>query len=104
MAAKLPDYLQKYITHLSGNNNRLSMRDWAMGELNVPGYPESRIYRRLGEEVCRLSDNSPDLALYIREKTTLHRRGRDSSGHLLWGRWPRTSRSSDSVPYGVSIW
>ncbi len=70
-AARLPGYLQEYVTHLPGNNNRLNIRDWAMGELNVPGYPESRVYRRIGAEVCRLSDNSTEMALYINEKTTL---------------------------------
>jgi uncharacterized membrane protein YphA (DoxX/SURF4 family) len=71
VAAQLPDYLERYVTHLPNNNNRLSIGDWTMGELNIPGYPESRIYRRLGAEVCRLTNNAPDLALYIRQKTTL---------------------------------
>ncbi len=71
VAAQLPDYLRKYVTHLPNNNNRLSIGDWTMSELNIPGYPESRIYRRLGAEVCRLSNNSLDMALYIRKKTTL---------------------------------
>lgn len=71
VAKRLPDYLQKYITHTSINDNRLSMRDWTMGELNVPGYPESRVYRRIAADVCRLSDNSTEMALYIQKKTTL---------------------------------
>lgn len=71
VAKQLPDYFQKYITHTSSNNNRLSMRDWTMGELNVPGYPESRVYRRIAADVCRLSDNSTEMALYIQKKTTL---------------------------------
>jgi len=70
VAKQLPGYLQRYITHVSSNNNLLDVRDWTMGELNVPGYPESRVYRRIGGEVCRLSDNSPEMAMYIQEKTT----------------------------------
>jgi hypothetical protein len=71
VAAQLPEHLRKYVTHLPNSNNRLTIGDWTMGELNIPGYPESRIYRRLGAEMCRLTNNSPDLALYIRRKTTL---------------------------------
>jgi uncharacterized membrane protein YphA (DoxX/SURF4 family) len=70
VAKQLPGYLQRYITHVSSNNNLLDVRDWTMGELNIPGYPESRVYRRIGGEVCRLSDNSPEMAMYIQEKTT----------------------------------
>jgi hypothetical protein len=75
VAGRLPIYLQKYVTHLPANNNRLNIRDWAMGELNVPGYPETRVYRRIAAEVCRLSDNSTEMALYVTEKTTLLGRG-----------------------------
>ncbi|HEY1731503.1 MAG TPA: DoxX family protein [Terriglobales bacterium] len=70
VAKQLPGYLRQYITHVSSNNNRLSVRDWTMGELNVPGYPESRVYRRIGGEVCRLADNSPEIAMYIQQKST----------------------------------
>jgi uncharacterized membrane protein YphA (DoxX/SURF4 family) len=70
VAKQLPYYVQKYIKHVSSNNNLLDVRDWTMGELNVPGYPESRVYRRIGGEVCRLSDDSPEMAMYIQEKTT----------------------------------
>jgi len=75
VAPKLPAYLQKYLKHLSDNNNQLSIRNWSLGELNVPPYPETRIYREIGADVCRLSQNSADLALYVREKTTLRGEG-----------------------------
>jgi hypothetical protein len=75
VAPKLPAYLQKYLKHFSDNNNQLSIRNWSLGELNVPPYPETRIYREIGADVCRLSQNSADLALYVREKTTLRGEG-----------------------------
>ena len=75
VAHQLPGYLQKYLKHLSENNNQLTIRDWSMGELNVPPYPETRIYRAIGADVCRLSHNSADVALYVREKSTVHGEG-----------------------------
>ena len=70
-ASQLPDYLQPYIAHVSDNNNQLTIRKWALGEMNVPPYPESRIYRAVGTDVCRMTNNSPELALYVRKKATL---------------------------------
>jgi hypothetical protein len=74
VASQLPAYLQKYTTHLADNNNRVTIRDWSLGELNVPTYPETRIFREIGAEVCHLSNNSPDVVLYVRKKATLCRK------------------------------
>jgi len=71
VAHQLPEYLQKYTTHISDNNNLIAIRDWSLGELNVPPYPETRIYRGIGADICRWSRNSPDVALYVQQKTTL---------------------------------
>jgi len=46
----------------------LDINRWAYGELNVPAYPEPRIYRRVTEQVCRYAENSPDIKLMIKEK------------------------------------
>jgi uncharacterized membrane protein YphA (DoxX/SURF4 family) len=71
VAGQLPDYVQPYIAHVSDNNNQLTIRKWALGEMNVPPYPESRIYRAVGAAVCRMTNNSPELALYVRRKATI---------------------------------
>ena len=46
----------------------LDINRWAYGELNVPVYPEPRIYRRVAQQICRYAENSPDIVLRIKEK------------------------------------
>lgn len=46
----------------------LDINRWAYGELNVPMYPEPRLYRRVAEQVCRYADDSPDIKLLIKQK------------------------------------
>lgn len=41
---------------------------WAYGELNVPVYPEPRVFRRLTEQVCRYAELPSDVQLGLREK------------------------------------
>ena len=46
----------------------LDINRWAYGELNVPVYPEPRIYRRVAEQICTLAGNSSDIRLRILKK------------------------------------
>jgi hypothetical protein len=46
----------------------LDINRWAYDELNVPAYPEPRIYRSVAEQICRYGANSPDIKLMIRAK------------------------------------
>ncbi|MEQ6120542.1 hypothetical protein [Reichenbachiella sp. MALMAid0571] len=51
VSVKFPEFLQAYISD-KGNYDRLLINDWCMGELNVPIYPELRIYRRIAGKFC----------------------------------------------------
>jgi hypothetical protein len=44
---------------------------WAYGELNVPVYPEPRVFRSLTEQVCKYADRPSDVQLGLREKPNL---------------------------------
>ncbi len=66
---ELPDYIRGYVMHL-GRNNVLKIADWSYGELNVPPYPEMRVYRGIAANICSLTNNSPDVALYVQDKDT----------------------------------
>ena len=46
----------------------LDINRWAYGELNVPVYPESRIYRKVAQQICGYAENSPGIVLRIKEK------------------------------------
>jgi hypothetical protein len=46
----------------------LDVNRWSYGELNVPLYPEPRIYKNIAREVCTYAENSPDIRLRIKQK------------------------------------
>jgi len=47
----------------------LDVNRWAYGELNVPVYPEPRIYRRVAAQICATPGSSPgEILLRIRRK------------------------------------
>jgi hypothetical protein len=46
----------------------LDINRWAYGELNVPVYPEPRIYMKVTERICTYADGSSDIRLRIKGK------------------------------------
>lgn len=68
---RLPDKIQDYVTEGGPSRNELDIFDWSLGELNVPSYPETRIYKNVAREICRYSGDDPDVELVIEEKLTL---------------------------------
>ena len=89
--SQLPPPVQKYVQELPAGTNALVIRDWAMGELNVPPYPAMRAFRVIGADVCKYSQNSPDVVLVMLEKDTLLRKGRQTHdtclGTLMVKKW-----------------
>ena len=69
--SELPGYIRGYVRHVKGTNNVLQITKWSMGELNVPPYPELRVYRKIGADICKLTNNSPDVTLAVQVKSTL---------------------------------
>jgi hypothetical protein len=68
---ELPSYIRGYVRHVNGTNNVLQITKWSLGELNVPPYPEMRVYREIGADICRLTNNSPDVTLAVQVRSTL---------------------------------
>jgi hypothetical protein len=68
---ELPERIRRYTHKLYGNTTIVKIQDWSLGELNVPPYAAARVYRSIGEDICRYSHNSPEVVLMIQEKSTL---------------------------------
>jgi uncharacterized membrane protein YphA (DoxX/SURF4 family) len=64
---KLPDAVQDYVTDEGPNRAGLNIGEWSFGELNVPAYPEVRIYRQVLRSLCRYGD----VTLEVQGKATL---------------------------------
>ena len=64
---RLPASLHPYIWQES-QPMFLDINRWAYGELNVPVYPEPRVFRRVTQRLCEYSGNSADLKLAISDQ------------------------------------
>jgi uncharacterized membrane protein YphA (DoxX/SURF4 family) len=88
---QLPGPVRSYAKQLPAASYMLDVGSWSMGELNVPPYPAMRVYRALGAAVCKYSDNSPDVALLMRDKDTWLREGKQTQdtclGTLVVDKW-----------------
>ena len=65
---RLPDDIKKYVTKDASNKNVLEIFSWSTGELNVPPYPEERIYRSIASRLVSLAQKPNDLILVVQEK------------------------------------
>ncbi|MEK6280319.1 MAG: hypothetical protein AABN95_08175 [Acidobacteriota bacterium] len=61
---RLPSNLHQYIWQHT-EPFFLDINRWAYGELNVPVYPESRIFKKVAIQVCSLANGPPDIKLRI---------------------------------------
>jgi hypothetical protein len=50
--ARLPHAIENYVYEDGPNRNSLSLYEWSLGEMNVPSYPEIRIYKNVARRIC----------------------------------------------------
>jgi len=67
---RLPDNLPQYVW-TNTEPMFLDTTKWAYGELNVPVYPEPRVFRRITEQVCRYAEHPSDVQLGLRERPNI---------------------------------
>ena len=88
---QLPRRIRSYVRNRPAGTYMLKIGDWALGELNVPPYPAMRAYRMVGADICKYSNNSPDVVLLMYDKDTWLARGRQTQdtclGTLLVDKW-----------------
>jgi hypothetical protein len=64
---KLPERVQDYVTDEGPDCNGLDVAEWSYSELNVPVYPEVRVFRQVHRGLCRYGE----VTLVIEGKATL---------------------------------
>lgn len=82
--SRLPGELQRLVLREDGQH-RLGVSEWSHGELNVPAYPETRVFRNIARHLCRYASGAGDVTLVIQEKPDwlTGARERERSGCLL---------------------
>ena len=68
---RLPRAIQSYISDEGPNRGGLDIDEWSWGELNVPSYPELRIYRNVAQLICGYSRDNTGVELVFQEKLAL---------------------------------
>jgi predicted DCC family thiol-disulfide oxidoreductase YuxK len=64
--AALPVYIQKFVVTDDSARNVLLISAWSFTELNVPPYPESRIFKNIAKRICRLARDPREVELVMR--------------------------------------
>jgi len=64
----LPANLKPYLVHTSPNTNVLNVQRWAIEDLNVLPYPETRVYKEIAKAVCERSQDQADFVLLVHEQ------------------------------------
>ncbi len=78
---RLPDAIQDYVTDEGPDRCGLDINEWSLGELNVPSYPEPRVYRNVARAICRYGRHDPSIELVIEEQLALVRGGARRTYH-----------------------
>jgi hypothetical protein len=77
--AKLPAPIQDEATYEGPDVNKLEIADWSYRELNVPSYPEVRVYKNVASNLCHFAESPAEVILVIEGKGALFRGKRKST-------------------------
>lgn len=70
---KLPKYVKSFVSADNDGRNILSVSNWSFKELNVPPYPESRIYENIARQLCKMyAQKNDDIILIMRGRLGWH--------------------------------
>jgi hypothetical protein len=62
---RLPAETREFVRWQSGTSNVLSISRWSMKELNVPPYPEPRIFKNVARQICAYAGTTAEVTLTI---------------------------------------
>ncbi|MFL5752143.1 MAG: HTTM domain-containing protein [Bacteroidia bacterium] len=66
--SRLPYYLQSFTKPEGNKQNSLNIKQWAMHELQVPGYPEKRIFEAVEKYIGRITCCDDEVSLFYKDK------------------------------------
>jgi len=78
----LPATIARYLVHTSPDTNVLNIQRWAVEDLNVMPYPETRVFKAIARSVCRRLRDPAQLVLIVREQRMFF--SRPELGYRCW--------------------
>jgi hypothetical protein len=76
---RLPDGIAGYVRVETPEVDSIDIGEWSANELNVPPYPEVRIYKNVARKICSYAENPTEVRLSIMSKSTIGSRITGSS-------------------------
>jgi len=65
---KLPTKARQSVFQTKNSGEKmLPFVEWSLSDLNVPAYPEQRVFKQITAEICRLSENKKQVELIVKE-------------------------------------
>jgi hypothetical protein len=64
----LPEGIKARLVHNSPNTNVLNIQRWAIEDLDVMPYPETRVYKQIAGNVCQQARDPAQIVLIVREQ------------------------------------
>ncbi len=71
MLDRLPDPIADYARVETPDLDSIDISEWSATELNVPPYPEVRVYKNIARKICAYAANPSDVRLAITSKSTI---------------------------------
>jgi hypothetical protein len=68
----LPGHVKQYVFKTGRGDLMLPFYEWSLAELNVPPYPEIRVYRQVARQLCHLDTNEQVNGLIVRGRPALN--------------------------------
>jgi hypothetical protein len=68
---RLPGEIRHHVTTEKSGQSALDIFRWSYDELNVPPYPEPRVYREITRAICRYAEDDLDVIVVVRAKRAL---------------------------------
>jgi uncharacterized membrane protein YphA (DoxX/SURF4 family) len=68
---RLPDGIQEYARVETPELDSIDIAEWSANELNVPPYPEVRIYKSVARKICQYAESPTEARLSITSKSTI---------------------------------
>lgn len=68
---RLPDGIGKYAWVETPEVDSIDIAEWSASELNVPPYPEIRIYKNVARKICQYAENPAEARLSITSKSII---------------------------------
>lgn len=65
VVTRLPESARRHVTRNRMGANVLDLYEWSMSDLGVPSYPEDRVFRGVGRDLCRLAAGPTDVVVVV---------------------------------------